>query len=190
MTSRYAKPFSRNLKAKGTSIKTASLTAAVIAGAALLSACGQNEEPLAQQARAAQYPSEIASVIEGMDVADETFDIPKRVQEEGTVIVLWRENDLFANDGAAVVYRYNSGTLVPLRVCPLPGTDIYDSGKNEDHHRISHAIDDLTTSVRCETKEEASNRGRPNPMLIVNGKSGGFLGMGDGDPSYREFGVL
>lgn len=156
-----------------------------------LTACGSTTDtPLAQQAAAATYPPDIAAAIDGAVIADETYDIPERVQDEGTVIILWYGGGFGSGNSAAVVYRKNDGRLIPLRACPLPATDIYDSRKNADHHRITNAIDDRTVSVRCETKEAATHRGRPNPMLIIRGTSSGFLGIGEGDETYREFGIL
>lgn len=161
---------------------------------AIFSALGPRSpelESITATAAAASHPPEIASAISGMIVADETLDIPRSVQRDGTVIVLWVDHNMFSSRAAAVVYEEKDGRLYALRFCPLPKSDVY-SGKYGDKHKISSTIDENTTSVRCENAEQAASRGRANPMLIVEGRSSGvpLFGSGEGDATFREFGIL
>ena len=196
MTSRYAAPDPRS-SSKRPHLRTAALTAAVVAGAALLAGCSQapvGYDTLVHQVQTATVPAPIASTLSGMEVQPETLDLPTALEDPGTISVLWEESDSGWSDprAAAVVYSIDGdGQLTALRYCPMSGEDIYHASKG-DRHPISNSIDSQTTSIRCETNQEAASRGRPNPMLIVKGRSGGMLGsnLGKGNEVSREFGIL
>ncbi len=153
----------------------------------LLTGCDEETEtPLQKLARNAVYPSSMQPIIQNAQIADETYQIPENLRDEnGLVLILWKGG---SDNSAVIVYKRNDGRLIPLRYCPIVEDDIYKSGKNS-HSPILDSIDERTTRVRCETEEAANNRGKRYPHLIIEGTSGGFLGLNEGEPTYQEFGI-
>ncbi len=88
---------------------------------------------LTERAEKANHPENIRDTIRGASPADETYDLPRSLQDEGTVIVLWYGKTYYStNESAAVVYKENDGRLIPVRSCPLYAEDIYEAGEDEN----------------------------------------------------------